>query len=102
VPYTIEHVGPYVVRNHRAETYEAPLFEGVIEHARGVATERYVSNPISSADRALVEPYLQRQFRGRPLTGTYRLRIWERDGVVFSGIEDVQVVMNYQFWTRFR
>lgn len=100
VPYTLEHLGPYTIRDYRGNRYNAPLFTGRIEHARALAAERYLSNPISSADRALIDPYMQQQFRGRPLSGTYRLRIWEEEGVNFDGVEDVQVVLGYRFWTR--
>lgn len=101
VPYSLHHLGPYVARNHVGADYVAPLFNGYIEHARGLAAERYLTNPISSADRALIEPYMQRQFRGRPLTGTYVLRIWDDGSVIFDEIEDVQVLLDYRFWTRF-
>ncbi len=101
VPYSLDHIGRYTVRNHRGEDYEAPLFQGHIEHGRGLAAERYITNPISSADRGLIEPYMHREFRGRPIDGVYRLRVWEEPGVNFEGIEDVQLVLNYRYWTRF-
>ncbi|RLB47561.1 MAG: hypothetical protein DRJ42_25160 [Deltaproteobacteria bacterium] len=100
VPYSIEHIGPYTVRNHRGEDYDAPLYTGRIEHARGLAAERYLTNPLSSADRSLVEPYLHRELRGRPLDGTYVIRVWDEPGVDFNAIEDVQVLLNYIYWTR--
>jgi hypothetical protein len=84
------------------DAYDAPLFTGNIEHARGLAAERYLTNPLSGADRGLIEPYMQRQFRGRPLAGTYRIRVWEVDGIDFEQLEDVQLVLDYGFWTRFR
>ncbi len=100
--FSLAHVGPYTVINHQGERYEAPLFEGVIEYARGLASERYLTNPLSSADRALVEPYSRGEFRGRPLAGTYVMRVWD-DGIVnFEALEDVQFVLDYRYWTRFR
>src|SRR5690349_18403347 len=48
VTYTLEHQGPYFVRNHLGEDFEAKLFPGRIEHARGLGTERYLTNPLSS------------------------------------------------------
>lgn len=101
IPYTIVHLGPYEVRNHTGEIYKAPLFTGRIEHGRGVAAERYVTNPVSSADRALLEPYEHAELRGRPLTGSYILRVWDVDGLSFNAVEDVQVVLDYRYWTRF-
>ena len=101
VPYSIYHRGPYRVRNHLGDdSYEAPLFEGRIEHARGLAAERYLTNPLSGADRGLIEPFYQRQLVGRPLNGTYYVRIWDEPGVRFENIEDVQLVLNYRYWTR--
>lgn len=101
VPYSLYHTGPFAVRNHQGSTaYEAPLFNGRIEHARALTAERYVTNPMSAADRGLVEPYLQRGLRGRPLAGNYTIRIFDEPGIRFDRIEDVQIVLNYRFWTR--
>ena len=101
IPYSIVHAGPYYVRNHRGTDYEAKLFTGLIEHARGLATERYVTNPMSDADRSLITPYFREELQGRPLDGDYVLRVWDEEGVEFNRIEDVQLVLNYRYWTRF-
>jgi hypothetical protein len=101
VPYSLEHEGPYLVRNHKGEDFRAELFTGHIEHARGLGTERYLTNPLSSADRTLLQDYLRTELQGRPLDGTFVLRIWESGGVDFDAIQDVQLVLNYRYWTRF-
>ena len=101
IPYSLIHEGPYLVTNDKGGIYEAPLFTGKIEHARGLANERYITNPISSEDRDLIEPFYRTELNGRPLDGSFVLRIWEEPGVDFSKIEDVQVVLNYRYWTRF-
>ncbi len=101
IPYSIAHLGPYKVRNHAGDVYEAPLFTGRIEHGRALAAERYLSNPISSADRALIQDYWHHELRGRPITGNYGLRIWDADGIVFDNLEDVQIILDYRYWTRF-
>jgi hypothetical protein len=101
IPFSIRHEEPYLVRNHVGDTYEAPLFLGRVERARALAAERYVTNPLSSADRALIEPYMRTELRGRPLAGTYVLRIWDVDGLRFERLEDVQLVLDYRYWTRF-
>lgn len=100
IAYSVIHQGPYWVRNHTGGLYEAPLFTGRIERARAVAAERYLTNPLSSADRGLLEPYLRGEFRGRPMPGTYLLRVWDDPAVRFDRIEDVQLVVNYRYWTR--
>jgi hypothetical protein len=102
VPYTLLHQGLFRVTNHTGNSqYQAPLFPGRIEHARGLTAERYITNPMSSADRALIEPYTRTEFRGRPLSGDYILRVWDEGDVDFNAIEDVQIVLNYRYWTRF-
>ncbi len=101
VPYSLAHQGPFYVRNHRGEDFKALLFDGNIEHARGLATERYISNPIGSADAELLAPYTRTEFQGRPLDGDFVLRVWEEEGTAFNSIDDVQVVLNYRYWTRF-
>lgn len=98
--YSIYHEGTYRVRNHRGETYDAPLFTGNIEQARGLAAERYVTNPLSSGDHALIDDYMRHELDGRPLTGDYVVRIWDDGTVDFEALEDVQVVLQYRYWTR--
>ncbi len=101
VPYTLIHQGPYYVRNNFGEDFKAHLFEGRIEHGRGLGIERYISNPISSADQTLLDSYGRSELQGRPLDGHFVLRVWDEPGVDFDAIEDVQVVLNYRYWTRF-
>ncbi len=100
VPISLYHDSGFKVRNQWGELYDAPLFEGRVEHARALNAERYITNPISGADRALIEPYSRYEMRGRPLAGNYRMRIWDEAGIRFDRVEDVQVVMGYRYWTR--
>lgn len=101
IPFDIDHLGPFEVVNHRGEhEYEAPLFSGRVSHGRGLAAERYLTNPLSTSDRALIDGYHHRELRGRPLAGTFRVRLWEEPGVRFNRLEDVQLVLNYRYWTR--
>jgi hypothetical protein len=99
-PYSLEHVGPFYVRNYAGQDYQAHLFDGSIEHARGLASERYLTNPLSSSDESLIDQYLRTEFEGRPLDGNFVLRIWEEPGVNFGALQDVQLVFKYGYWTR--
>ena len=101
IPYTLLHNGPYFVRNHQGIDFEAKLFAGTIEHARGLATERYISNPMGDSDRSLIDHYMRGELQGRPLDGAFLIRVWDEEGVEFRRIEDVQLVLNYSYWTRF-
>jgi|GEM_PF-6481768 len=101
IPYSLYHSGPYYVRNHTGDDVKISLFNGRIEHARGLALERYVTNPVSSTDRDLLSTYIRQEFQGRPLDGSFTVRVWDEPGVNFDAIQDVQVVLNYRYWTRF-
>jgi hypothetical protein len=98
VSYSLLHSGPFAVVNARGETYYAPLFPGRIESARALTAERYITNPISSADAALLGPFERADFRGRPLGGTLMLRLWDEPTVDFDRVEDVQLVVRYRYW----
>jgi hypothetical protein len=102
VPYSMQHLGPYQVRTYEGDDFQVHLFPGRIEQARGLGAERYLSNPLSSADHDLIRQYLRHEFNGRPLDGTFVLRVWDDEGVNFGAIADVQIVLKYRYWTRFK
>lgn len=101
IPFSLRHDGPYTVRNHMGEEYDAPLFIGNIEHGRALTSERYLSNPISSADESLLGRYWRNEFAGRPMSGLYTIRIWDTPGLVWDRVRDVQLAIKYRYWTRF-
>ena len=45
---------------------------------------------------------MRREFQGRPLDGTFVLRVWEEPGMNFDALEDVQLALEYRYWTRFK
>lgn len=101
VPYSIEHNGPFFVRTHDGRDFRAYVFDGRIEHARGLAAERYLTNPLSSTDRDLLSDYMRPELQGRPLDGNFTVRVWDEPGVNISAIQDIQLVLKYKYWTRF-
>jgi len=101
VPFSLRHDGPFWVRNHAGEQYAAPHYTGTIQHGRALAAERYLTNPLASADRGLLADYWRTEFRGRTLAGSYTLRIYDSPGLQWQNLEDVQLVLDYGYWTRF-
>ena len=75
-----------------------PLVPGGVRGGRALLAERQITNPLSGTDRNLVEPYMRSELRGRPLSGKYTLRIYE-DDIIFDAIEDIQMVVDYRYWT---
>lgn len=75
---------------------------GAINHGRLLAAERSLTIPLGVTDQGLVaQPGIEKlELVGRPLDGVYRLRIWDRPALVWSRVEDVQLVLRYRFWSR--
>jgi hypothetical protein len=101
LPYSLRHGPPFRIRNYWGKVYASPLYIGNIEHAKALAAERFLTNPIGSSDQAALADYTREEFRGRPLEGTYRLRIYDVEGLDWSKLEDVQIALRYRYWTHF-
>lgn len=99
--YSLAHNGPFWVRNHLGQDYRAQLFDGKIEHARGLSLERYLTNPLSDTDRSLLSDYMRSELQGRPFDGNFVIRVWEEPGMTFDALEDVQFLIKYRYWTKF-
>ena len=76
--------------------------EATINHAKALTAERYITTPMSSADQALINQpgFLKPELRGRPLDGEYRLRIYDSPALRWNQIQDIQLVLNYHYWSR--
>ena len=72
-----------------------------INHGKALTTERYITVPIGNADSStLAQPGIEKsEFRGRPLDGSYRLRIWDNGQMRWDQLEDVQLVLKYRYWS---
>jgi len=75
--------------------------QAAIRHGKALAAERYISLPLGTADQSLVSQsgILKEEMRGRPLDGSYRLRIWENPDLHWHRLEDVQLILNYRYWS---
>ncbi len=58
--------------------------------------------PLSSNDQALVSQsgIEHEEFSGRPLDGEYTLRIWDSPDLDWNNLEDIQLVVNYEYWSQ--
>jgi hypothetical protein len=100
--YTLFHSGDTAIRNHTGWSLPAHLDRAVIEHGKMLAAERVITNPPSSSDLGLLETYTKREYKGRPMMGSYTLRVWDRPGLRWDQIDDIQLVWKYHYWTRFQ
>jgi hypothetical protein len=103
VNYDLQHVA----YNVPLDDYEGGIrcFDfgsGNIRGAKALAAERFITLPMSSSDKDMVSqsPFLKPEFSGRPLSGSYRLRILDEPQLVWENVNDVQIVMNYSYWSK--
>jgi hypothetical protein len=101
LPYTLTHDGSNVGVLGFDNQYRTFDFgSAVIDHAKALTAERYITTPIASADQQLVNQVLKTELRGRPIDGTYHLRIYDSPALHFEQIDDIQVILNYHYWSR--
>lgn len=74
---------------------------GAIRRGQALAAERFITMPIGNSDAALLsQPGVTKvELMGRPLGGTYRLRVWENPEMVWDRVEDIQLVLKYRYWS---
>jgi hypothetical protein len=101
IEYRLAHAGDVGIRNWEGGTLPAHMNGAAIEHGKALATERVVTNPPSSNDQGLLEPYMKTELKGRPIEGTYTLRVYDSPALRWERIKDLQLVWKYHYWTRF-
>jgi hypothetical protein len=99
--YTLVHSGNTQIRNYTGWNMAAKLDRAFVEHGKMLAAERIITNPPSSTDLSLLEPYMKHELKGRPMQGVYTLRVWDKPGLRWEQLEDLQLVWKYHYWTRF-
>jgi len=73
-----------------------------VEHGKALSAERYITMPIGSADTSLLsQPGISKpEYRGRPLDGAYRLKIWDSPALQWHRLEDIQFILKYRYWSK--
>ncbi|HKY38779.1 MAG TPA: hypothetical protein VJN18_22710 [Polyangiaceae bacterium] len=103
VEYDLSHHAPNVpVEDYSGQTRCFDFAIGSIRGGKAMVTERVLSLPLSSVDQDLIgQPAFSKQeLVGRPLSGAYRLRIRETPGLIWQNLEDIQLLVNYDYWSR--
>ncbi|MCA9606751.1 MAG: hypothetical protein KC619_14195 [Myxococcales bacterium] len=100
IEYGLRQDGLVFIENHDREVHSFMAEPGVILEGRALAAERYLTNPLSDVDRTLISPFERRELWGRPLAGSYVLRIYGRPEINWRYIESIQMLLHYRYWTR--
>lgn len=101
--YDLEHAAYNVpVLDHSGHAQCFDFATGSIRSGKALATERYLSLPLGSADAELVHQVAIRkpELAGRPLSGAYKLRIKDTEQLNWDRVEDVQLLLDYRYWSR--
>lgn len=75
---------------------------GAIRRGKALAAERFIGVPLGSADAGMIErqEFMKPEFHGRPLTGSYTLRIYDSPALRWERLEDIQLVLKHRYWSR--
>ncbi|MCB9617839.1 MAG: hypothetical protein H6724_00140 [Sandaracinus sp.] len=88
--------------NHFGDEIVPPYQPANVEFAKALSAERYITNPLSSADDTLLREYWRHSVHGYPLAAQYRLRIIDVPELDWNAVSDVQLVMRTRYWTHQR
>jgi hypothetical protein len=101
IPYDLIQDGKVKLRSHSGAALPFNLTVGRIHQGKALAAERLLTNPLSSTDNGLVQQYLKGEFRGRPIQGSYTLRIFNVPSLRWSNVEDIQILLNFRYWSAY-
>jgi hypothetical protein len=99
VNYTLTHSGEVDVKNHSGELIEFDMATANIQHGKALSGELLITNPMSSNQVTMIQPYLKTGFKGRPLYGSYSLKIYDDPYLNWGALQDIQFILNYRYWT---
>jgi hypothetical protein len=102
IQYTLTHDGTSSeILDWDGKSYTFDFGLGSIRSGKALSAERYITLPIGSNDQALLNQQgIQHiELRGRPLDGAYSLRIWDSPSLKWDRLEDVQIVLDYLYWS---
>src|SRR5262249_16613225 len=101
--YSLEHDGDGVeILAYDKEARQFDFGIGAISHGKALAAEQYIAMPLSAADQGLLQQpgILKPELRGRPLDGSYQLRVYDSPALRWERLEDVQLILKYRYWSR--
>jgi hypothetical protein len=101
--YTLTHDAYSVgVLDYEGRSQPFNFGTAAIRRGKALSIERYLTVPLGTADDALLkQPEIAKpEFRGRPLDGSYRLRIHDTPALAWDAVEDVQLALTYRYWSQ--
>lgn len=103
IEYSLSHDGTNVgIVDWSGDTRYFNFGVGGISYGKALTAERYITMPLGTADLGLLsqQGIMKPEFRGRPLSGSYQLIVWDSPALDWEKIEDIQLVLSYRYWSR--
>ncbi|MCP4606996.1 MAG: hypothetical protein GY847_41870 [Proteobacteria bacterium] len=100
--YDLKQMGNVRIRNHHEEfsLEEFDIPTGRISGGQAWAAEQVIGFPISSAHQSALAQLTRTALMGRPMQGSFELRLYDTDELVWNNIDDIQLILGYHYWTR--
>lgn len=100
--YDLKQMGNVRIRNHHKEMSprEFVIPSGRISGGQAWAAEQVIGYPISGLHQGALSQLQKISLMGRPLQGTYEIRIYAPVELEWQNVEDIQLIMGYHYWTR--
>ncbi|MBN2525180.1 MAG: hypothetical protein JXR76_02220 [Deltaproteobacteria bacterium] len=99
--YDFSQVGPVSVKNHRMERmYDFDIPMGNVRGGKAWVAEQIVGYPVSGVHLNALSQIQKTALMGRPLDGTFELRIYQSPDLIWENVEDIQLVLGYHYWTK--
>ncbi len=105
VDYTLAHDAFSVrLRGVAGKLRRFNFGEAFIHDGRALASEIQVEIPVTAEYQGLLQQdgVTKTEYMGRPVDGIYRIRIWDRPGLQWHRLKDVQLVLKYRYWSPIR
>lgn len=100
IEYDLVHIANNVpiVSSHDERNFN--FGTGSVRHGKGLAAERYLTIPLGPTDSQLTSQtqFVKRELWGRPLSGLYKLRIYDQPALRWDRLEDIQLLLSYRYW----
>jgi len=102
VSYDFKQMGEVYIRNHH-DDYNVQPFNiptGLVSGGKAWAAEQVIGYPMSGAHQNAISQLQKVSLMGRPMQGTFELRIYDVPELVWENVEDIQLVLGYHYWTK--
>ncbi|MCP4693947.1 MAG: hypothetical protein GY859_38285, partial [Desulfobacterales bacterium] len=101
VTYDLKQMGEVFIRNHNGlsvRPFDIPT--GKVSGGKAWAAEQVIGFPVSGAHQTALSQLQKVSLMGRPLQGTFELRVYDTSELDWPNVEDIQLVLGYHYWTR--